>query len=327
MLKSPESSFTLEASAESTTEQREKTAEEVLADSLIKSTSFFQNTQNAVILYRHLNDRVYRSFVESGESELSDGTPIKETRIRIDRFREELEPPNAMYLFGFDFFDVPICNLTLHDVLLGKSFFGNAQLFSFKSLSSALLECDLTGALTKQSRFENARLVGCDLQTSVHGLDLFVNTTFSDCRLAAAHFDSCCFIRTTFKLCDMEQLRFSGTLLLNCKFDECRGSPVSFSDAFINEQTFDSLKATGALDMNETKIEEVNAGQIETLHFYTYNWTERDFDNPPAEVYLKQKLSMLGLCKIQESDCQLLKSLLTNRPIFIVNREPPTLLL
>jgi uncharacterized protein YjbI with pentapeptide repeats len=149
-------------------------------------------------------------------------------------------------------------NLTLDNVLFGRSFFGQSKITRLKSSRTNFLVNDFKGSKIEESIFEESNLLNCDLEGSFLGLcNIFWGATFSGCRLVNTEFDGSAIIDTNFDHCKLNKTRFGACIMLNCKFDASSVNGAVFEKTFIDAQTLENLNKVKDFNRSKYKIENV----------------------------------------------------------------------
>jgi uncharacterized protein YjbI with pentapeptide repeats len=183
--------------------------------------------------------------------------------------QKRLKYANEVYLFGFDFSHISVHNLTLNNILLGRSFFEQSKITRLKSSRTNFLVNNFKGSAIEKSIFEQSNMLNCDLEGSFLGLcNIFWGATFSKCKLVNTEFNGSAIIDTNFDHSKLDKTKFGACIMLNCKFDTSSVNGAVFKKTIIDAQTVENLYKLK--DFNRSSYEIKNIVRKDDMFFLQF---------------------------------------------------------
>jgi len=269
-------------------------------------------TTNAGLFVDHLENSDYPVLQEVP----SEGVKVTS----YEDIKAQLEPWNALYLFGFDFYGVPLYKLRLSDILLGKSCFRSLFVEGCVFDTSTLLECDFSDTSVSKLKVQITRFVGCNFQGASISGSLFRRARFDACRLSESTLDNSALTDSIFVGSDVNEMHIGGAaLLLGCTFESCSGK-LNLRGVIVDADTLDSLRASGLVSFSDIRIEQINVNEVE-LNFEKQTVRRDWIESPTPEYYLQTSLFLIGMMSnLHSSDFDTLKAQLAKKRLFLINR-------
>ncbi len=277
----------------------------------------YEKMRNARTLVTHLNMMCYKSLVQIEES-----NGIETTTFMYPEVKAYLGPSRSTYLYGFDFYRVPVVNLVISNALVGKFDFSGARLTRLLVEYSTFIECNFSqatviGAAIRGYGPEEIRFIGCDLGKTVIGRSLLARLRFAKCDFNGASLNSCLLAGAIFESCNLDQVKFLGGILLNTHFGDNTGVGLTVSDVIVDAPTLNSLLKCSAIDETKIEIEEIDVGSI-ALENNSY--TGDELESPSPEVELRRAWQLQS-AMLQNSEREVLKSHIEKQRMYILNRQ------
>ncbi len=233
------------------------------------------NINNWQLLSKHIYNYIYDSLVD-----IKNKNGMALMSIIYPKHKHIFKKYLNEYIFGLDFFDLPLNYIEIRTSLLGKSFFDSAILYYPFFDKNVVLENQFINTKFFYANIINTYFYNCDFHNALFG----DNSIFNDVRFIHSLFNnsifrSSIFYKSVFTRCQMSKTTLSGPLLIETEFKNCNLRKIKFVNCIIDEHSLTRLLSEESSLENDVDITFI--GRLD----------ESKFDFNSINIFTRKELS------------------------------------